>query len=139
MASAPKQQSGMALLEALVGMLIFSIGILALMGLQAQAIRNTIEAKYRNEASYLANQIVGYMWVDRAVLTDYDTGTGSNDNMENWRDQVAALLPGVTAGGTNSPMIDVAGGSVTVTIFWKLPGTSSEVRQFRVLAQINGT
>ena len=73
-----KTQSGVALLEALVGILIFSIGILALMGLQAQSIRNTVEAKYRNEAAYLANQIIGQMWVDRANLSTYDTGGGAN-------------------------------------------------------------
>ena len=129
----------MALLEALVGILIFSIGILALMGLQAQAVRNTIEAKYRNEASYLANQIIGYMWVDRATLAAYDTDAGANENMENWRTEVARLLPGVTVGGANSPTIEVDGTSVTVTVFWKLPGVSSDVRQFSVQAQINGS
>lgn len=132
-----KNQSGVALLEALVGILIFSIGILALMGLQAQSIRNTVEAKYRNEAAYLANQIIGQMWVDRAVLATYDTGGGANGNMTTWRTQVANTLPRVAAGGTNSPTITVAGSQVTVTIFWQLPGSDSPLRQYSVVAQIN--
>ncbi|HSG77203.1 MAG TPA: type IV pilus modification protein PilV [Burkholderiales bacterium] len=132
-----KTQSGVALLEALVGILIFSIGILALMGLQAQSIRNTVEAKYRNEAAYLANQIIGQMWVDRANLAAYDTGGGANPNMTAWRAQVANTLPRVVAGGTNSPTIVVAGNQVTVTIFWQLPGSDSVLRQFSVVAQIN--
>ena len=133
-----KNQSGVALLEALVGILIFSIGILALMGLQAQSIRNTVEAKYRNEAAYLANQIIGHMWVDdRANLASYDTGGGANPKMLAWSDQVAATLPRVVVGGTNSPTIAVAGNQVTVTIFWQLPGTDSVQRQFSVVAQIN--
>jgi type IV pilus assembly protein PilV len=132
-----RTQSGVALLEALVGILIFSIGILALMGLQAQSIRNTVEAKYRNEAAYLANQIIGQMWVDRDNLAAYDTGGGANPNMTDWRTQVANTLPRVVAGGTNSPTIDVAGNQVTVTIFWQLPGSDSVQRQILVVAQIN--
>jgi len=132
-----KTQSGVALLEALVGILIFSIGILALMGLQAQSIRNTVEAKYRNEAAYLANQIIGQMWVDRSNLAAYDTGGGANPNMVAWENQVANTLPRVVAGGANSPTIIVAGSQVTVTIFWQLPGSDSVQRQLSVVAQIN--
>ena len=133
------RQGGVALLEALVGILIFSVGILALMGLQAQSIRNTVEAKYRNEAAYLANRIVGQMWVDRAALTTYDTDAGANLNMIAWRNQVAATLPGVTAGGANSPTIQVAANQVSVTIFWRMPGADSVLRQLQAVAQINGT
>jgi type IV pilus assembly protein PilV len=132
-----KKQSGVALLEALVGILIFSIGILALMGLQAQSIRNTVEAKYRNEAAYLANQIIGQMWVDRSNLAAYDTGGGANPNMVAWETQVANTLPRVVVGGANSPTITVAGNQVTVTVFWQLPGSDSVPRQLSVVAQIN--
>jgi type IV pilus assembly protein PilV len=137
-ALARKAQHGVALLEALVGILIFSIGILAMMGLQAQSIRNTVEAKYRNEAAYLANQIVGQMWVDRANMPGYDTTAGTaNVNMTAWRTRVASTLPGITVGGANSPTITVAGPQVTVTLFWKMPGTDSQTRQLSIVAQIN--
>ena len=134
---ARKAQRGVALLEALVGILIFSIGILAMVGLQAQSIRNTVEAKYRNEAAYLANQIVGQMWVDRANMASYDTGGGVNANMTAWRTRVANTLPGITVGSMNSPTITVAGTQVTVTLFWKMPGADSSTRQFSIVAQIN--
>jgi len=54
-ANAPSKQQGVMLLEALVGILIFSIGILAMLGMQAVGMRNTIDSKYRSEAAYLAN------------------------------------------------------------------------------------
>jgi type IV pilus assembly protein PilV len=137
-ALARKAQHGVALLEALVGILIFSIGILAMMGLQAQSIRNTVEAKYRNEAAYLANQIVGQMWVDRANMADYDTAAGTpNVNMTAWRTRVASTLPGITVGGANSPTITVAGPQVTVTLFWRMPSADSSTRQLSIVAQIN--
>ena len=134
-----KTQSGVALLEALVGILIFSIGILALMGLQAQSIRNTVEAKYRNEAAYLANQIIGQMWVDRANLADYDTTAGASQQMINWRTQVASVLPSVVPAGANSPEIEVVGNQVTVRVFWQMPGADSAQREFSVVAQINNS
>jgi len=132
------RQSGVALLEALVGILIFSIGILAMMGLQAQSIRNTVEAKYRNEAAYLANQIIGQMWVDRTNLANYDTTAGASPQMVSWRNRVANVLPRVVPGGANSPTIAVAANQVTVTVFWQMPGTDSQQRQFTAVAQING-
>ena len=60
------KQQGSVLLEGLIAILIFSMGILALVGLQAAAIKNSSDAKYRADASYLANQIIGQMWADRA-------------------------------------------------------------------------
>ena len=57
-----RQQKGVMLIEALVGILIFSIGILAIMGMQAISIKSTIEAKYRTEASFLANQTKLLSW-----------------------------------------------------------------------------
>lgn len=60
----PGQQRGVMLLEALVAILIFSIGILAIVGLQATSISLSTDAKYRSDASMLANQIIGMMWND---------------------------------------------------------------------------
>lgn len=137
------RQKGVMLIEALIGILIFSCGILALMGLQAMAIKNNIEAKYRTDASFLANQIIGTMWTECGVvctnLSSFDTGSGSNSKMITWRTDVARALPGITIGGTNSPTINVAGNAVTVTVFWKIPGADSAVRNFRTTAQINSS
>jgi len=41
---AHKNQAGVMLIEALIGILIFSIGILALLGMQGAAIKNTTDA-----------------------------------------------------------------------------------------------
>ena len=137
-----RQQKGVMLIEALVGILIFSIGILAIMGMQAISIKSTIEAKYRTEASFLANQIFGSIWADcgspctNATLSAYDTTSGGNAEMLAWRNNVAATLPGITVGGTNSPTIVVASNAVTVSVFWQIPG-STLTRQYSATAQIN--
>jgi type IV pilus assembly protein PilV len=64
------QQSGVMLIEAMLAILIFSIGVLGIIGLQAAANKASVQAKYRSEASLLANEIIGRMWAsDRKLAT----------------------------------------------------------------------
>lgn len=60
-------QCGMALMECLMAMLIFSIGILGLLGLEARAINFSVDAEDRNRASIMANEIASQMWVNNTV------------------------------------------------------------------------
>lgn len=144
MSTSRKKQQGVMMIEALVGILIFSFGILAMMGLQAVSIKNTVEARYRTEASFIANEIIGTMWTEcgfgaACALSSYDTTAGTNPKMTAWRTEVANKLPGIVVGGVNSPTIVVAGNQVTVTVFWKIPGTDATTRNFRTIAQINAS
>jgi len=66
-----QQQRGSVLLEAMIAILIFSMGILAIVGLQAASLKAVSESKYRVDASFLANQVVSDMWVDRNNLASY--------------------------------------------------------------------
>jgi type IV pilus assembly protein PilV len=47
------------LIEALVAAVIFTIGVLALIKMQAEGIRLTTESKGRSDASYLADKVLG--------------------------------------------------------------------------------
>ena len=109
----PRAQGGVMLLEAMVAILIFTLGIIALMGLQAASIQQVSQNKYRTDASYLANQIIGKMWVDQGNLATY-AAAGSPGRIT-WDTQVASSLPSGT--GT----IAVAGNVITVTINWQHP------------------
>jgi type IV pilus assembly protein PilV len=121
-------QAGVMLLEALVAILIFSIGIIAVMGMQAASIAQVTQSKFRTDASYLANQIIAAMWVDQANLGSY-TGTGYSGRSA-WDTTVAQTLPSGT--GT----IAVAGRQVTVTITWRMPDDTVN-RRFVAVANIN--
>ncbi|MFO1318169.1 MAG: type IV pilus modification protein PilV [Burkholderiales bacterium] len=127
--SGRRPQSGVMLLEALIAILIFSLGILALIGLQAQSIRNSSEAKYRADASFLANQVIGFMWADRANFSQYahrptgsvcaPTGSDStNANVLAWLANVSALLPSATS-AKQSITVDSTTRRVTVRICWE--------------------
>lgn len=120
-----KLQGGSVMLEALIAILIFSIGILAMVGMQATAVNNVSEAKYRSDASFLANQIIGTMWATR-VMSGVDwmpdstyacspCSTGGNVATQAWASSVSEALPG------GSSEIAVSANQVTVTLSWKLP------------------
>ncbi|MBS0309613.1 MAG: hypothetical protein JSS58_11685 [Proteobacteria bacterium] len=65
-----RRQNGSMLLEALIGILIFSFGVLGLVGLQTSSVKQSGDAKYRTDASMLANSLVSKMWVsDRSPAT----------------------------------------------------------------------
>ena len=131
-------ERGATLLEALIGILIFSVGILALVGMQALAIKHMSDAKYRSDAAFFANQIIGQMWVNRGSLGSYAyAGSGTPPAaIDNWVTSVQNALPGVTA-AANRPIITVAGTTVTVTVRWQLHG-GTDVHRHVTMAYING-
>lgn len=129
-----RDQSGIMLLEALIAILIFSLGILTVIALQATSIKLTSDAKYRTDATLLANRLIGQMWVSggdlAALKADFETG---GDSYNAWVADVSAKegLPGVVAAGSGVvstlPLVtvdDTAGataGQVTITLFWRSP------------------
>ncbi|RJF98970.1 pilus assembly protein PilV [Noviherbaspirillum saxi] len=123
-----KQQAGIVLLEGLIAILIFSLGILALVGTQAVAVKQSTDAQYRTEAGQLVNQLVGTMWAsDRTTATlkaNFQTG-GAGYNT--WLADVSATLPGVDTFPPTVVVSDVAPneGLVTITVFWRSPSESS--------------
>lgn len=133
----PRLQAGVVLLEALLAILIFSLGILALVGLQAMAVKQTTDAKYRSEAALLANEFIGQMWVsDRTATTliaNFKTGGASYNT---WLTRVSNTLPGVTA---HPPTVTVsATGFVTINIYWLAPSdpSGSAPHNYLTVAQI---
>lgn len=129
-------QQGAVLLEALIAFLIFSMGLLGVIGLQATAINNTLDARYRSDAAFLANQIIAQMWADAqantatvpptySLKTTYAcnpcTKANGNANTQAWVSQIqTGFLPGVTD-MANQPIIAIAGNQVTVTMRWQSP------------------
>jgi type IV pilus assembly protein PilV len=131
----PRACRGASLLEALIALLIFSIGLLGLLGLQANALGASRDSQYRAEAAVLAHEIIGIMWTDRANLTQYaHNGSGSacapsgtttgNANALRWLNQFttsgnARFLPGATAA---AQQISIDGNrTVRVTLCWRGP------------------
>ena len=116
-------QQGVVMIEALVAILIFSIGVLAIVGLQATMVKNTSDAKYRSEASYIAQETIGKMWADPANLASYVATT-----------DISARLPS----GSLTVAAGATAGQYQVTVNWQLPGTDEMAHSFTTTTQITG-
>jgi type IV pilus assembly protein PilV len=127
-----RAQRGAFLLEALIGILIFSLGILGIVGLQAQAIRFTNDAEYRAEAVYLANSLISQMWADdRATLRiNYDSVVNGPKYVAFKADvqngMVGAIFPSDPVVKVDTadlpPRVTINSSVVQVQILWQLPG-----------------
>lgn len=120
-ASFAKGEQGVVLLESLIAILIFSLGVLGIVGLQGTMIKNTSDAKYRSEASYIAQQKIGEMWADPTnIPPDLD------DEVD-----ISGLLPN----GTRKVTQQVAG-RYLVEVKWQQPGEPEHT--FTTIANVAG-
>ena len=138
----PRAQRGGFLLEALVGILIFTLGVLGLMGLQARAISYTGDAQHRGEAAYLANSYINKMWADSRVNVGTLYAASGQPEFDALQSAVFARLPGAAGlpgnpsvtiiqpgpGGTADAFADgtgialtASGSVVTLVISWQPP------------------
>ena len=78
------REEGVMLIEALIAILIFSIGILAVVGMQATAIKNVTESKSRSEAAFLAEELMAQMWIDQNISTGAVQVNASNVTVANY-------------------------------------------------------
>lgn len=120
----PKRpQEGVMLIEAMIAILIFSIGILAIVGLQATMVKNTADSKFRSDASYIAQARIGEMWADPANLASYvETNT-----------DISTQLP-----GGKRTVAQLAAGQYQVTVTWIQPGPTATTHTFTTIARISG-
>jgi len=135
------------LLEALIGILIFAIGVLAVVGLQAMSIKDVADAKYRTDAALLANELISDAWISSKDLTTlqgaYNSPSGSY--YTTWAGDVASQLPGVTA-SANAPTVAVTKISssgvnaiqLAVTVNWQLPG-QNVAHSYSTVTELNCT
>lgn len=117
-------QQGVVLLEALIAVLLFSMGVLALVGLQAAMIKNTSDSKYRAEASFIAQQKIGQIWAK------IPNPANPSDPLESGTD-ISSLLPSGTRTVTNP-----ATNQYMVTVTWQQPGQPQH--NFTTVATIAG-
>ena len=116
-----KQQSGMFIIEALISVLLLVIGIVALVMVAAQSTNQVGQSKYRNDASYLASELIGEMWV---------SASGTAADTTAWQARVASMLPGGTGSAT------LSGTQVAVDVAWSDAKSSGVQHHYRTTANI---
>lgn len=105
-------QRGIALLEALVAIVIFTLGVLGIFALQAKASQFSVDSENRARASLLANELASRMW--EAGTTRLDSRT-----INAWRGHVLDIDSGLPA-ATATDIVD-ANGVARITITWRAP------------------
>jgi type IV pilus assembly protein PilV len=124
------KQTGAYLLEALVGILIFSLGVLGIVGLQAAALRTTTDNSLRAEAVFAATQLMGQMWADVQgnLVTNYSSAPAGAAYTA-WATELKSAQVGAWF---QDPTVDFANAacnaapsptssSVFIQIFWQSP------------------
>lgn len=141
-----QKQSGAALLEAMIAILIFSLGILTVIGIQASSIRMTADAQYRTKAALLADRLIGEMWASGGTIADLQTNFLNDPAYTNWLSDVGDVekggLPGISG---KPPVVGIANGdnpssaTVSIEIFWQTPAMASDNtwHQHTVTSQIS--
>ena len=124
--------------KALIAILIFSFGILGLIGLLGSSLRITNDARYRTEAANLASAMIADMWTMTAAQMDTQFGSGGT-KLAAWQAKAASLLPSAAAYpptvDLTQPGLSPQSRTVVVTVYWKLPG-ETETHQHLMTAQI---
>lgn len=129
---ASRRQRGAFMLEALIAILIIAFGVLGLVGLQAQSMRNVNDAQFRAEAAFYASSVAAKMWTyDPAAVKTYfgSSGAGYTD----FKDQITAAVSGLPNAAANPPTItfddtvvnSINGVVATISINWQYPGETS--------------
>ena len=103
-------QQGFALIEVLVSMVIFSLGVVGLIGMQARALQASTDAQDRNQAALLAQSLSSEMWVVKNTLL-------SDSVVSAWKSEIASSLPN----GEGSVTQNTAGSDATISVKWLAP------------------
>ena len=119
---------GVGLIEVLVSLLVFSLGVLGLVGLQARAMQIETQAGDRTRAANLANELVTQMWMNQTTEL-------SSEQLEDWNKRVADTRTGGLPGGVGTVSKPDADRVVKITIEW-LPPTRVSTDKNRYLTQV---
>lgn len=114
---------GFTMIEAMVALLVLSIGLLGVAALQVTGLQNNLSSSWRSQATYLSYDIIDRMRANRNNRVNYVAGLGAAPtpggveglDLAAWKANLAATLPGgdgtVAVGGPNNTV-------VTVTVQW---------------------
>ncbi|MDD5298456.1 MAG: type IV pilus modification protein PilV [Rhodocyclaceae bacterium] len=124
--SGATSQAGMALIEAMVAILVFAVGVLAMIGMQTLAVKTASDAKYRADAAYLANQLIGQMWTADKNTANANNITTFRHNCTNTTSGCATTCTVGNSASTNPVVVDWLAQLVpTAPASPLLPGASS--------------
>jgi type IV pilus assembly protein PilV len=115
-------QRGLSMIEVLVAVVIISLGLLGMAGLQASGMRTSQSAFYRAQAAQFTNDMAERMRANLGDARNYTlaltatapTGTSVRDrDRADWLARLATL-----PAGDGSIAVDLANNTVTIAVQW---------------------
>lgn len=103
---------GFTLIEVLVVLALFSIGLVGVVAMQTRAIQVSVGAEDTSRAALLANELATTMWSQGSVTLPTAT-------VEAWTTRVGSTANGGLPNGTGS--VTVAGNVARITVTWRAP------------------
>jgi type IV pilus assembly protein PilV len=108
-----RSQKGVMLLEVMIALLIFSIGVVGMVMMQSVASSNSTNSEDRATAAMLANDLISDLWT--RFNPSVPTAPTLPPDYAAWKTRVAAALP-VDAAATWG--LAITGNTAKVTIIW---------------------
>lgn len=118
-------KKGFFIIEALISILIFMIGILGILQLQVGQMQATADAQYRAQASYMAENLMSEIVIDKGNI---DSFVDKNGNAYlDWESNLRNALPGVNENlpEVTTSVAPTGGTIVTIVVKWKAPQSES--------------
>jgi len=134
---------GFVLLDAVIAILVFSIGILGMVALQGSAVKLAGDSRNRSNAAMLADQVIAQMWGDNILAATFTTKyTGSAGSggagYTAWEATLDCTTPvTATSGPSTSCLPGVAANPPTIAITQTLSPSNSSALVFLVTVTVN--
>lgn len=134
----PTSQRGISLLESLIALLVLSIGLLGVLGLQTQSLVHNRAAYFETQATNMAQDMLDRIRANSEQAADYaltlgddagGSGLPATDQSE-WVADVATMLPGGEGG------IEVNNRRVSVTVRWDDTSSPNDIRQIQLVSEL---
>lgn len=134
-------QQGATMIEVLVAIVVLSVGLLGLAGLQSVGLTHNQSASFRSTATMMSYSILDSMRANRFAASNgsYNIDIGASipsgstlpeQDLSNWLTELALRLPA----GTGA--IHAAGNVITVTIQWDDSRGALAAQQFVLTTQL---
>lgn len=121
------RDGGSALIESLLAVLVFSVGLLSLLALLTATLKESDNARYRSEASLLATDLVSRMWSgERSLQSLRQRFTPAADEYQRWLERVKSTLPGITDNQNLPELLIDDERRITLTLRWQIPSDTQQ-------------
>ncbi len=139
-----RYQQGGGLIESLIALIVLSVGILGLVGMQANLLQQNTESRVRMQAGFFASSLLGMAaanpenvgcYIVNSAASAACTSADAQAQAASWTTEVMNGLPNA-ASVPPEVAYDNTNGQLVVTLRWRVAGDVS-VHNFSAVTQVS--